>query len=294
MSVKLYIALFSFTVLTSFKSVAQILPNLGWFNEAQLFYNPSYAGLGDEFRATLLSRGQWKGIRGAPSTYYLSADSPLGKKIGLGAAISRDVIAHTVENKFAVNASYRVYRNSKSFFQAGLKGEISHFSSSYSELSQWDDDDPLKVDINTFLPRIGFGLTYKTPNLYIAFSAPDFFSFDTKGQLSDDKENRYMRRNYFLITETELTISEYVKLIPGLLVRYYEKRALNFTFNAGIELNQTVLVGLSYVHPNIYGIYGKVALTPRIKFGYRHELSPTVISVGTFGTSELLLTYGFN
>lgn len=291
---KLYIVLFSFVFCAQLKSVAQILPNLGWFNEAQLFYNPSYAGLGDELRGTLLSRGQWKGIVGAPSTYYLAADSPLGKRVGLGAAISRDAIGHTVENKFAVNASYRVYMNSKSFFQAGLKAEIAHFSSKYSQLSQWDEDDPLKVDVNTTVPRIGFGITYKTPSYYVAFSAPDFFSFDTKGQLSDNKDNRYMRRNYFLIGETELTISEYVKLIPSVMIRYYEKRAFNFTFNAGIELNQTVQVGLSYVHPNIYGIYGKVALTPRIKFGYRHELSPTVISVGTFGTSELLLTYGFN
>ncbi len=291
---KSYLLLFVVSLLTSINLSAQIMPHVGWFEEGQLFYNPSYAGLGDQFRGATFQRGQWRGISGSPRTYFLSVDNPMGKGMGLGGSISKDEIGHTIENKLSIDGSYRVYLNSESFFQAGLKGSISNFSSKFSELSQWDDDDPLQTNVSTFIPRIGFGFTFKTPNYHIGISAPDFFSYDTKGVLSDESDNRYMRRNYFFTSGTKFSVTEYVTIVPSVLIRYYEKRGFNCTLNAGLELNQTIHIGISYVYPSIYGIYGKVALTPRLKFGYRHELSPKVISVGTFGTGEFLLTYGFN
>lgn len=292
-SIKL-VLFFFFTLCYSLTSFAQILPHVGWFEEAQLFYNPTYAGLGDEMRAVAINRGQWKGIQGSPQTYFFSMDTPLEKGMAFGGTLSHDQIASTVENKISLDGSYRVYINSKSFVQAGIKGSFSNISSRFSELSQWDSGDPLQVDINTFVPRIGFGFTYKTPTYFVGLSLPDYFSYDTKSVLADDPAYKYMRRNYFLTAGTQLPISEYVTFKPTTTIRYYEERAINCTINMGLELNQTVLVGLSYVHPSIYGFYGKVALTPRIRFGYRHEYSPSVISVGTFGTGEFLLTYGFN
>lgn len=291
---KLHIVLFILFLSCNVTSYAQILPHLGWFEEAQLFYNPSHAGLGDEMRGVAINRGQWKGISGSPQTYLFSFDTPFEKGLAFGGTLSHDQIASTVENKISADGSYRVYINSKSFVQAGIKGSISNISSRFSELSQWDDGDPLQVDINTFVPRIGFGFTYKTPTYFVGLSLPDYFSYDTKSVLASDPAYQYMRRNYFLSAGTELPLSEYVTFIPTTTIRYYEQRAINLTVNMGLELNQTVLVGLSYVHPSIYGFYGKVALTPRIRFGYRHEYSPSVISVGTFGTGEFLLTYGFN
>ena len=275
------------------KTNGQILPHLGWYEEASLFYNPSNAGSGDELRVILLNRGQWKGIKGSPLTNYLSLDAPLGKGIGLGGTLSRDEIGNTIENKLSIDCSYRVYLNSKSYFQAGTKGVLSYISSRFSQLNQWDDADPLKESISTFIPRIGFGLSFIHPKYYLGFSLPDFFSYDARDVFVHEKNNKYMRRNYFLTAGTKISISEYVSFVPTTLIRYYERRGINFTLNVGLELNQTINVGISYVHPAIYGIYGKVALSPRFKFGYRHEYSPSVISVGTFGTGEFLLSYGF-
>lgn len=292
--VTVYWSIVLFCLLVQNKTVAQILPHLGWYEEAQLFYNPSYAGSGDELRGVLINRGQWKGIKGSPQTYLLGIDAPLGKGMGFGGTLSRDEIGHTVENKFSLDASYRIYINSKSFFQTGIKAAISHFSSNFSQLSQWDDNDPLKVTTSTFVPRVGFGLMYIHPKYYAGISFPDFYSYDTKNVFINESQNKFMRRNYFFTGGTKIAISEYVSFVPTAIIRYYEKRGINYTLNIGLELNQTINVGLSYVHPAIYGIYGKVALSPRFKFGYRHEYSPSVISVGTFGTGEFLLTYGFH
>ncbi len=292
--IKIYITFFMLLFLTGAPVYSQILPHLGWFEETQLFYNPSYAGLGDELRGTVLSRLQWKGITGSPSTNYLAMDAPLGKRVSIGGTIGNDKIGQTVENKISVDGSYRVYVSSKSFFQTGLKVGVSHISSKYSKLSQWDENDPLKEDINVGVLRLGFGLTYKTPKFYVGAAIPGYYSTNPNNVFSDASNIRYMRRNYFFTAGTHFEISEYITFVPSTLIRYYEKRAVNFILNLGLELNQTVQIGVSYVHPSIYGVYGKVALTPRVKFGYRHEFSPSVISVGTFGTGEFLLTYGFN
>ena len=290
---KITISLFPLLLILSQQINGQVLPHLGWFDEGMLFYNPSYAGLGDEIRGTVIHRSQWKGISGSPLTYFKAVDAPLGKKMAVGGTISHDRIAYTTDNKITLDGSYRTYLNAKTFIQSGIKLSISSINSNFSDLSTWDDNDPLQNDITTIVPRLGFGFTLKSPKYYIGISLPDFFSYDSQGVLAEDSRFKYLRRNYFFNAGTKLPVTEYVNFIPKIIVRYYEGRSVNLTLNLGVELNQTINIGVSYVHPQIFGAYGKIAVSPRLKVGYRHEFSPSVISVGTFGTGEFIVTYGF-
>ena len=282
-----------FLLFVSYGSYSQLMPHIGWFQETQLIYNPAYAGTSEEIRGSVLSRQQWKGIDGAPKSHLLTVDKHLGKGIGAGLSILRDEIGYTKNTNVSLNLSYRVYLNSTSYIQGGLKAGMSHLASNYSDLEQWDEDDPLKVSETVIVPKIGFGAMYIHKEFFVGFSIPDYIAFDTKGVLPNEDDNKYLRNNYFLTMGTKFELTEFMSFVPSALIRYYNTRGVNFTLNAAVELNQTILMGVSYVHPSVYGVFGKIGITPRLKVGYRHEISTTIVSVGNFGTGEFLLSYGF-
>ncbi len=271
---------------------AQQMPTLGWFEKAQLYYNPAFAGQGERLQGTLINRTQWKGVQGAPLTRNLNIESPIGKGVGVGFALSQDKLGFIRDNNASFNASYRLYLNETAFLQMGIRAGVSLVNASYSDAFQWDGGDYLGATANSTIPRLGLGALYKHTKYYIGFSAPDFFSVDSKNLYNDG--NTAMRKNYFLIAGGTLELTEYLSFVPSVMVRYYQTSGINYVLNAGFELNQTVTAGASYANPNIYGFYGLVSVTPKVRFGYRHELSPNSISIGEFGTGELLLTYGFN
>jgi len=280
-------------LLLSSSSFSQMMPHIGWFEETQLLYNPAYAGTSEEIRGAIISRTQWNGIDGAPRTNAITIDKHLGKSVGAGLDVTSDQIGSTYNLNFSLNGSYRVYLNANSYIQGGLKAGVSYVSSDFSSLEQWDDGDPLKVSQTVVVPKIGFGFMYIHKNFFVGASIPDFVAADTKGVLSDEGENKYLRKNYFFTVGTKFELTEFISVVPNAMVRYYSTRGTNFILNVGVELNQTILLGVSYVHPSVYGLYAKIGITPRLKVGYRHEISPTIVSVGSFGTGEFLLSYGF-
>ena len=280
----------------------QVMPQLGWVKETQLINNPSYAGTSEEIRGAAISRRQWQGIEGAPTTTCLSIDKHLGKKIGAGLDFTSDQIGAISNINMSLNGSYRLYLNSSSFIQGGIKAGISHVSLNTESLDQWDGGDPIKDNRNTIVPKIGFGFTFIHNDFYIGASAPDFVAYDTKDILSTDKNNNFLKKNYFITGGGKFGLTEFISFAPSAMIRYSKndnfvntnnKLGFNFTLNAALILNQTITAGVSYIHPAAYGFFGKVSLTPRLKLGYRHELSTSALSLGSSAKGEFLLTYGF-
>ena len=274
---------------------SQQMPMFGNFNIAQLYYNPAYAGAGEAFRGTALNRVQWRGIEGAPKSTALCLDAPIGKGIGAGITFSNDQIGIVTENAVTLNGSYRVYLNSSTFVQMGLRLATSFFKVGSLDAFQWDDGDPVKENATTTVPRIGFGGFIHHPKFYAGISAPDIFSFDTKKVFyNPETDKSSLRNNYFLIAGSEFDISEFIVLLPSFIVRYYPERPLGITTNIGVQLNQTIVAGVTYTHPKVYGAYGMVSLSPKTRFGYRHEFSTSSLTItGQYGTGEFVITYGF-
>lgn len=275
---------------------AQQKPGLGWFEDVQLYYNPAYAGSGEGIRATALTRNQWSALSNEsgviPPTILFNAEMPLGKGIGGGIDFYKDQVGNFTDNNIGLNGSYRLYLNSKAILQMGIKASMSFVSLSNADAFQWDAGDPLKTDQTSSLKRIGFGALLKMPKFYIGLSSSDFKSMDSEGLLTDGEG---IKSNFNIISGGKYEITEYFSLLPSTNIRFYGSQ-LNMIVNLGLEINQTVVVGASYSHPSALGIYGKVALSSKIKFGYRHEFRFFNLSeeLNTLSSSEFLLTYGFN
>ena len=284
---------------SSLLGYSQIYPNIGQFQNAQLFYNPAYAGSGTQARACGINRVQWTKYPGAPSTQLLTADAPLGKNVGGGVVFDRFQIGNIVQINASVNASYRINTGRESFLQFGLKGGISQINFGAGVLSEfrWDENDPLITPnmnrgvIGTF----GTGLYFKKKSFYAGLSVPDLVMIDPNKLYYDNASNKSLvKKNIFFNTGFKVNLSEFIAIQPNILVRYYATRPLNYYLNLSVIFNQTFTAGVGYVYPRGAALYTNVNVTPKIILGYRYEYNATSFGLGNYGSNEILIKYGFN
>jgi len=68
--------------------------------------NPGYTGSRENLVVYGLHRTQWVGLDGAPQTSIFSADSPVGKNVGLGLVVLHDELGPSTETYIDANFSY--------------------------------------------------------------------------------------------------------------------------------------------------------------------------------------------
>jgi len=99
--------------------------------------NPAYAGSWKSIGFMALSRMQWIGIKGAPSTQTFSFQMPLQKnKMGIGLSIINDRIGFEKRLSLFVDYSYNIGFGDKTILRMGLKGGFSNYSNSLFSVMQ--------------------------------------------------------------------------------------------------------------------------------------------------------------
>ena len=100
-------------------------PSFTMYNLNMNIINPAYAGANDGLELTTLIRGQWVGIKDAPTTQTLSIASPVGKNVGLGLSIVNDQVFVANETDVYVDFSYKLKLSENNNLFLGLKAGAS-------------------------------------------------------------------------------------------------------------------------------------------------------------------------
>ena len=89
---------------------AQQDPQFTQYMFNQLAINPAYAGSAERVSLKALSRHQWVGFEGAPSTQTLTVHSPLPfESVALGGTIMRDQHGPVTQYGFMLDVAYRFF-----------------------------------------------------------------------------------------------------------------------------------------------------------------------------------------
>ena len=165
-----------------------------------LNFNPGYAGSTDYLSIVALHRDQWYGIDGGPVTQSLSAHMPVGDKIGLGLALSNDVIGATASSTANLSYAYKIDFG-KGIMSVGLQAGVRNFRTDWNRLVF---KDPRQGDvaydeelINSWMPNFGVGLYFYAPKYYIGFSIPHLLDYDLrKAENTNTELNQRIARYY--------------------------------------------------------------------------------------------------
>jgi type IX secretion system PorP/SprF family membrane protein len=257
-----------------------------------LAFNPGYAGNGNVLSAMLLSRHQWVGFEGAPSTQTLSLDSPLpGDKLALGGVLIHDVAGPAKQNSAFVDVAYRIRTGADTRLAFGLSGGVNFFQADLASLSTVEAE-PHNANISgKALPNFGFGLFWSSPRYYLGISAPKLLenTIGDDGVVTTSKEFRH----YFLMAGYVMDLSQDLKFKPSIMVRAVEGAPLSLDVNASFLLRERVWFGAMYRYGNGFGVMARYQLNEQLRIGYAFDMTTTRMGAYNAGTHELMIGYDF-
>lgn len=255
-----------------------------------LAFNPAYAGSAEVFTAMVLSRHQWVGFTGAPSTQTLSVHSPLpGNKLALGGNLIHDVAGPAKQNSAFVDVAYRLRTGAGSQLAFGLSGGINFFQADLASLNTVEVDPHNGSISGKVLPNFGFGLYWSSSRSYVGLSAPKLLenTIGSDGSVTTSRELRH----YFLIAGYVMDVSQDLKFKPSVMLRAVEGAPLSLDVNASFLLRERVWFGAMYRYGNGFGVMGQYQINEQLRLGYAFDMTTTAIGAYNAGTHEIMIGY---
>jgi type IX secretion system PorP/SprF family membrane protein len=283
-----------FTVASSRQIYAQQRSQYTQYMFNGLIINPAYAGADGPLSVTLIQRTQWSGLEGAPSTQTLSAHSLFKQKqMGVGLTVVNERIG--IHKNLNALASYAFHVNlgPDKYVSMGLQAGVHNRKSDYLSLVGDFPNDPNVanplIDHTSF--DFGAGVSFRSPNFYIGFSAPELIPENV--QVTDSLTIRLGKTNYFLFSKYRFSLNEAVDLEPSTLLKYVHGLPLSFDLNINMILHQVLTAGVSYRTNESVDFIFKAQITPQLQFGYAYDHPISVINRISNGSHEMMVSYLF-
>jgi len=260
----------------------------------QSIVNPALAGETDYINIFVLSRNQWLGIEGAPSTQVLGADLPINKSnAGFGTVIISDRLGPVMNNVWYFDYSYRLRINKKQYIAMGLRGGAAMYSANFSELYAVDtDDEYIAEDIQSkILANFGFGLRYKTENYYISLSIPKMLKNKLDSNGNQVSSNSRINQHFYLIGGYKLQINRNLIVEPGLVGKFVGGAPISFDISTSATFREIVTAGVLYRIGDAVGVLFQYNFNNTFKLGYAVDYSISSIGFKSLGSHEIMASY---
>lgn len=296
---KLKIA-FLFLIIIAGDSFGQQDPTFSQYMFNMLAFNPGYAGINSMFCATALSRQQWVGFKGAPSTTVFNISAPISPfhiKSGVGINVESDNLGF--EKDILLSGSYS-YLMDVGQGKLGLGISLGMLNMSLSpswQIPSGDAHTPASGD--PLIPETkesyvafdaGVGAFYRTDRLYAGLSITHI----NEPKIKFTKGEPYISRHYYFTTGYTIQLSNpALELLPSFFA-YSDGKVLQMAVNTLVKYNKKVWGGVSYrAGDSVIGILG-IELYNGIRIGYSYDFPLTDIRKSTSGTHEFMVNYCFD
>jgi len=258
-----------------------------------LAVNPAYAGSADIFTIMALSRHQWVGLDGAPTTQTFVLHTPLkNQNIGLGFSLINDKIGPIQQTGFYGDFAYRLKVGDNSRLSFGLKFGANYFSADLADLETVVEGDPANENISgEILPNAGFGIYWHSKRFYLGASAPKLIQNEigeknaVSGIISEEE------RHYYVIGGMVFDLGDDLKFKPSFMARLVEGAPLSLDVTANFLLREKIWLGVMYRLEDSFGFLAQFQFTEQLRAGYAFDLTTSRLGEYSGGTHEIMLNY---
>jgi type IX secretion system PorP/SprF family membrane protein len=283
-------------LLTPIRILGQMFPLSDHYVVNGLAINPAYAGCQEALSLTLSYRDQWVGFKDAPKSYILSVHTPVyNDRIGLGLLVENNRAGIFKETNIFGNYAYRLeLQEGKLSF--GLGFGLTVYNIAWNELLAADANDPqlMNNNVSAVMPNFSLGIYYYTKKYFIGISAPLFLNHELDKNTGKYKiGNNLSGGNYFLSGGYEFSVSSRVKLQPSILIKYHPDNPVQIDYNAQINLNDKLWMGVGYRNKNILAALLQCQLNYQIRMAYSYDYNFGSIGKYMNGSHEIVLNYIF-
>jgi type IX secretion system PorP/SprF family membrane protein len=316
MMIKNILALALMIVLTMSAGAQQIY-QLSQYLQNLYVLNSATAGLHDYTEVNLSYRNQWVGITNSPTTYYVSVNTPIGKRVeinpqssslrissptaynsvtrksyhAIGGYVLQDAsgasaqqiasLSYTfhlpITKELSVSFSPSVGYRNSTFFQDKAKTELPN-DPTYNLYTAQNPGAQMDVNIAAWLYHPKFFVGYSTAQL-----VQDRLKFNDLISYEEIKvhHNLIMGYNY--------KINRNLILTPSVLLRYVDLAPFAFDVNFRLDYRDLFWSGLSYRNSNSLIAMIGMHLSNTLRFGYAFDLGLTPIRTRNAGSHEIML-----
>ena len=255
--------------------------------------NPAYAGTWQTIGFIALSRLQWVGIEGAPSTQTLSIQTPFkSENVGLGLNIVHDEIGMENRLLFNFDYSYRISVSETSSLRFGIKAGFTNYSNPLGLYTTYTPGDPNfqgYID-NRFMPNVGVGLFLYSPRYYLGLSVPKLVQARFK-----ETETEYATlselREFYASGGLVFDLSPSVKFKPTFIAKYAQHAPLQADLSANLLFNEKIWIGGMWRSGDAVGVILQWIIQNRFRIGYSADFSTTDIRRYHKGIHEVMVSY---
>lgn len=277
--------------LTGGLTCAQQDPMYSQYMFNTLAFNPAYAGNAEVISLMALSRMQWVGFEGAPTTQTLTGHSPLpNQSLALGGTLVHDQAGPVSQTGFFGDFVYRMRVGTDARLAFGLRGGFNMYKADLNGLSTVEVDPANVNNPSEFLPNAGFGLYLHSTRYYVGLSAPKLLTNEisnTDGAMTTAKEARH----YFLIGGYVFDLNRDMRFKPSFMVRAVEGAPLSMDVSANFLLRDRIWFGAMYRLGNAFGVVAQYQVNEQLRVGYAFDLTTNALGAYNAGTHELMIGY---
>ncbi len=250
--------------------------------------NPAYAGLNNNFNASVAYRNQWGGFEGNPKTFNFNSHvSLVENKVGLGLLVVQDQIGGAKNTEVQGAFSYKLPLDDTKTFSFGMQAGFINFRNNFSDLNLDDPTDEAFIqNENVSKPNLGAGAILKSDKFFFGVSIPRLLN-TTLSQGGQDFQ--LYDRTLYVFGSYAYFINENIRFKPAVLLRAVKGSPMSVDLNLNFNFNEKYTAGVFTRNFNTYGVQVQAKLGDKLKFGYTFEI-PMNNSVGSaFTTHELFL-----
>ncbi len=266
----------------------------------QLILNPAYAGSRDAVATSLVSRHQWVGLDGAPSTQVLSIHSPLpNENMGLGLTVENDRLGPTNNTGIWGDFSYTIQATEKAKLSFGLRAGVAIFQANLRDLNNIDpNDQSFNNNVsNRMLPNFGFGAYYRSDRGYLGVAAPTILEPELNTfNLQNTNRRGVDNRHYYLLAGYVFNLSADsggVMFKPSTVVRLVEGAPVSFDVSAMFLISQKFWIGGAYRYQDSFAGILSMNITDHLQVGYAYDFGTSRLNSYHNGSHEIMIAYDF-
>jgi type IX secretion system PorP/SprF family membrane protein len=277
-------------------AMAQQDPQFTQYMFNMLALNPAYAGSAERINVKALSRHQWVGFEGAPTTQTITIHAPVWhESLALGGTLMRDSHGPITQYNVMADVAYRIFMgDAKLAF--GIKGGLNLLQGRFGELSpELPGDAVFQQNVSTKLdPQFGFGVMYYSDRYFIGLSTPkilrtEFFDTDSLAFISEPGQ----RAHYFLSGGYVFDLGLYHKFKPTFLLKAVEGAPISFDLSANFLFLEKFWLGAMYRHTDAVGAIAQYLLTNDLSVGYSYDYPLSPLRNFSGGSHEIMIGYEF-
>ena len=255
--------------------------------------NPAYVGYWQTTAFTLLSRDQWVGLNGHPSTQTFSFQTPLkSENVGIGFNVVLDKVGLEKRALFNVDYSYKIRLSEKTSLRFGIEGGFTNYSNNLSQYVQNDPNDPLfrgTVD-NKIMPNFGAGMFLSSEKYFLSLSLPKILENSYQSNVNNFSTTSEVR-HFFFAGGLLYDLSENLKFKPSFMAKAVAGSPFEYDLSANFLIADKFWVGAMYRSGDAVGFNAQWIINKKLRFGYAYDITTTDLQNYSKGVHEVMVTY---